>query len=89
MHNGGCGYLQILASCHKTTNGQEYQLAGGFLIVCDPEVLQTEEEVGRQHQGLGRLKVRQVPEGSGEQEKMEETGCETTCGAPTPLAVKG
>ena len=30
---------------------------------------QTEEEVGRQHQGMDRLGVRQVPEGSGEQGK--------------------
>ena len=28
-------------------------------------------------------------EGSGEQGKMEETGCEVICGAPTALAVKG
>ena len=33
--------------------------------------------------------VRQVPEGSGEQKKMEETGCEIICGAPKTLAVKG
>ena len=32
---------------------------------------------------------RQVPEGSGEQGKMEKTGCEITCGAPTAVAVKG
>ena len=31
----------------------------------------------------------QVPEGSGEQGKMEETGCKIICGAPTTLAVKG
>ena len=49
---------------------------------------QTEEEVGRQHQGMARPGVRQVPEGSGEQRKMEETGCEIICGAPTTLAVK-
>ena len=30
---------------------------------------QTEKEVGRQHQGMDRPGVRQVPEGSGEQEK--------------------
>ena len=30
---------------------------------------QTEEEVGRQHQGMGKPRVRQVPEGSGEQRK--------------------
>ena len=50
---------------------------------------QAEEEVGRQHQGMDRPGVRQVPEGSGEQGKGEETGCEIICGAPTTLAVKG
>ena len=33
---------------------------------------QTEEEVGRQHQGMDRPGVRQVPEGSGEQEKWRK-----------------
>ena len=50
---------------------------------------QTEEEMGRQHQGMDRPGVRQVLEGSGEQGKMEETGCEIICGAPTTVAVKG
>ena len=50
---------------------------------------QTEEEVGRLHQGMDRPGVREVAEGSGEQGKMEETGCEIICGAPTILAVKG
>ena len=49
----------------------------------------TEEEVGRQHKGNDRPGVRQVPEGSGEQGKMEKTGCKIICGAPTTLAVKG
>ena len=49
---------------------------------------QTEEEVGRQHQGMDRPGVRQVPEGSGEQGKMENICCKIICGAPTPLAVK-
>ena len=49
---------------------------------------QTEEEVRRQLQGMDRPRVRQVPEGSGEQGKMEETGCETISGAPMTLAVK-
>ena len=48
----------------------------------------TEQEVGRQHQGMDRPGVRQVPEGGGEQGKMEETGCEIICGAPATLAVK-
>ena len=51
---------------------------------------QTEEEVGRQHQRMDRPGVRQVPEGGGEQGKMEKTGCEIICdGAPTTFAVKG
>ena len=50
---------------------------------------QTEEEVGRQHQGLDRPEVGQVPEGSGEQKKMEETDCEVICGASTTTTVKG
>ena len=33
---------------------------------------QTEEEVGRQHHGMGGPGVRQVPEDSGEQEKNGE-----------------
>ena len=47
----------------------------------------TEEEVGR-HQGIDRHGVLQVPEGSGEQGKMEETGCEIICGAPKTLALR-
>ena len=49
----------------------------------------TEKEVGRQHQGMDRPGVGRVPEGSGEQGKMEKTGCKIICGAPTTLAVKG
>ena len=50
--------------------------------------IKREKEVGRQRQGMDRPGVHQVSEGSGEQEKMEETGCEIICGAPTTLAVK-
>ena len=46
-------------------------------------------QVGRQHQGMDRPGVRQVAEGSGEQGKMEKTGCKINCGAPTTLAVNG
>ena len=49
---------------------------------------QTEEEVGRQHQRMDRPGVRQVPEGGGEQGKMEKTGCKIICGAQTTLAVE-
>ena len=38
--------------------------------------------------GMDRPGVCQVPEGSEEQGKMEETGCEINCGAPTTLAGK-
>ena len=44
--------------------------------------------MGRQYQGMDRPGVRQVPEGSGEQGKMEKTGCKIICGAPTTHAVK-
>ena len=48
-----------------------------------------EEEVGKQHHGMDRPRVCQVPEGSGEQGKMDETGCEFISGASITLAVKG
>ena len=44
--------------------------------------------MGRQHQGMDRPGVWQVPEGSGEQGKMEGTGCEIICGAPMTLVVR-
>ena len=53
------------------------------------QLRQTEEEVGRQHQGMDRSGVRQVPEGSGERRNMVETGCEVICGSLTTLAVMG
>ena len=37
---------------------------------------QTEEEVGRRHQGMDRPGICQVPKGSGEQGIMEESGGE-------------
>ena len=49
----------------------------------------TEEEVGRQHQGMDRPGIWQVPEGSGEQGIMEKAGCKIICGAPMTLTVKG
>ena len=39
--------------------------------------------------GMDRPGVCQVPEGCGEQGKMDETGCEVFCGAVMTLAVKG
>ena len=51
-------------------------------------VRQTDKKVGRQHQGMDRPGVRQVPEGREEQRKMEETGCEVSCGAQTTPALR-
>ena len=45
--------------------------------------------ITKRHQRMARPGVRQVLEDSGEQGKMDETGCEIICGAPTTLAVKG
>ena len=70
-----------------TSGGKCFQLAHAQYYPTFYE--HTEEEVGRQHQGMDRPGVRQVPEGSGEQGKMEKTGCKIICGAPTTLAVKG
>ena len=51
---------------------------------------QTEEEVGRQHQGMVRPGLRQAPDGNREQRKMEETSCELILyGAAKILAVQG
>ena len=50
---------------------------------------QIEEEVGRQHQGMNRHGVHQVQDGSGEQRKIEETGCEIIKGTSMTFAVKG
>ena len=44
---------------------------------------------GRTKLGNEKAWIRQVPEGSGEQRKMEETGCEVICGASTTHAVEG
>ena len=40
-------------------------------------------------QKVSRPGVQQAPEGSGEQGKMDKTGCEIICGAPVTLMVKG
>ena len=59
-----------------------------FSLPILPSLLLSEEEVGKRQQGIDRPGVRLVQEGGGEQGKMEETGCEVICGAPTSLAVK-
>ena len=49
---------------------------------------QKEKNMGRQHQGMDRPGVRQVPGGSGEQRKIEESDCIVICAAPTTSVVK-
>ena len=49
---------------------------------------QTKEEVGRQHQGMDGPGAQQVPEGSGEEEKMEKPDCEIKSGGTDSLAVQ-
>ena len=39
--------------------------------------------------GMESPGVHHVPEGSREERKMDETGCEVICGVPTTSAVKG
>ena len=79
--------LQVVWSCLPFIRSGQNHLARHSERV--QKTRQAEEEVGRQHQGMDKPEVRQVPEGSGEQGKMEKTGCKVICGAPTTLAVKG
>ena len=46
---------------------------------------QTQEEMGRQPQGTVRPRVRQVPDGCGEQGKMEKNGCKSSVVPQWPL----
>ena len=49
---------------------------------------QTEEEVGRQHHGMDRPGVLQFPDGSAEQGKIVETGCEIIYGPQRPSRLR-
>ena len=77
----------VVWSCLLFIRSDQNHLAG--LSERGKKTRRTKKEVGRQHQGMYRPGVRQVPEGSGEQGKMEKTGCKIICGAPTTLAVNG
>ena len=50
---------------------------------------QTEEEVGRQIREWTGLEFAKSQRAVENREKLEETGCEVICGAPTTLAVEG
>ena len=72
-------------SCEAQSKGEEDKADKGR---GGKKTRRTKEEVGRQHQGMDRPGVRQVPEGIGELGKIEKTGCKIICGAPTTLVVK-
>ena len=50
---------------------------------------QTEEKVGRQHQGMDRPEVFQVPEGGGERGKWRKLVVKSSVVPKRPSAVKG
>ena len=77
----------VVWSCFQVIRSGQSHLARHSKRVV--KARQTEEEVGRQHQGMDRPGVRKVPDGSEEQRKMEETGYEVICGASTTPAVTG
>ena len=79
--------LQVVWSCLPFIRSSQNHLARHSER--GKKTRQTEEDVGRQHQGMDRPGGRQVPEGSGEQGKMEETGREIIYGVPATLVVKG
>ena len=79
--------IAVVLSCFPFIKSSQNHLARHSKI--GKKTRQTEEEVGGQRQGMNRPGVRQVPEGSGEQEKMEKTGCRIICGAPVTLTIKG
>ena len=83
-NEGVCAKIQQAIGPHRPDHGKETQTAmvwsclpfiksGQNHLAMHSErgkkTKQTEEEVGRQHQGMDRPGVRQVPEGSGEQGK--------------------
>ena len=74
--------LTTVKRCKLQWYGHVSRSSGLAKTILQATVRQTEGEVGRQHQGMDRPGVRQVPKGSEEQGKMEETGCEVVCRAP-------
>ena len=55
----------------------------------EEELAKLVEHLNKAPKGVNRPGVYQVPEDSGELRRMEETGCEIICGAPTTLAGMG
>ena len=71
--------MSTLTHPHQRISGQDHDRHQNHLerhSERGKKTRQTEEEVGRQHKGMDRPGVRQVPESTGEQVKIKETGCE-------------
>ena len=64
------------------------ELIFNLRIVCE-KYLQYRQDLNHVFIDMDRPGVRQVPEDSGEQRKLEKTGCEVICGAPTTPMVMG
>ena len=80
--------LTIVKRCKLQWYGHAFHSSGLAKIILQ-DTVKGGRRWGRQRKRLEDPGVCQVPEGSGEQGKMEETGCEIICNAPTTLAVKG
>ena len=88
--------LLTIAKRHKLTQYGHVSRSSGLaktilqgIVKGGKKTSQMEKEVGKQYEGMDRPGVYQVPEGSGEQRKIEETGCGVICGALTTPAVRG
>ena len=89
--------LNVVKSCKLKWHGHVSRSSGVAKTILQGTVKGGRRRQGRQKErwednmktwaGLDR--VRQVPEGSREPSKMEETDCEIICGAPTAFAGKG
>ena len=82
-------FLTIVKRCKVKWYGHVFCSSLLATIILHGHVSCSSGLARRQHQGMDRPGNCQVPEDSGEQRKMEKTGCEVICGAPTTLAVKG
>ena len=63
-------------------------LSTGFSPCVGVSYLADKGRGGKTTSGNGQAWSSASPEGSGEQGKMEKTGCKIICGAPTTLVVK-
>ena len=90
-----CVGINIQFSCIQGTLHSHYLEPNGnkFTILCATFInfRVVEARLVRMHELVffRMVAAEQVPEGSGEQGKLEKTGCKIICGAPKTLAVKG